>query len=79
MKHRFHRDPNHGWGWPRFMLLSELHDPAKGYLVDNACIIRFEVTCRLKEGSDDDENVKESALPHKVPEVKRRKIKDERH
>ncbi|XP_026398323.1 ubiquitin carboxyl-terminal hydrolase 12-like [Papaver somniferum] len=31
------------WGYPKFMPLSELNDPGKGYLVDDTCIVEAEV------------------------------------
>ncbi|RZC76023.1 hypothetical protein C5167_000621 [Papaver somniferum] len=36
-------------GWEKFMLLSEFHDPAKGYIVNDTCIIRVEFTCEMIE------------------------------
>ncbi|KAI3995867.1 hypothetical protein MKX01_020402 [Papaver californicum] len=38
-----------GTGWPKFMPLSELHDPKKGFIVDDTCLIAVEVTCEVKE------------------------------
>ncbi|KAI3896470.1 hypothetical protein MKX03_014617 [Papaver bracteatum] len=40
-----------GWGWPEFMRLRELHDPKKGYIVNDTCVITVEVTCTTKDVS----------------------------
>ncbi|KAI3926440.1 hypothetical protein MKX01_032628 [Papaver californicum] len=50
-----------GKGWPTFIRLSELHDPKKGYIVDDTCVIRVVVACKIKEDAtdDDDGDVKE--------------------
>ncbi|KAI3853487.1 hypothetical protein MKX03_014616, partial [Papaver bracteatum] len=45
-----------GWGWPQFMLLSELHDPDKGYLVDDTCVITVEITCTANNELKDDKS-----------------------
>lgn len=37
---------NKSWGFKSFMPLSELHDPDKGYLVNDLCIIEVEVSVR---------------------------------
>ncbi|XP_026443443.1 ubiquitin carboxyl-terminal hydrolase 12-like [Papaver somniferum] len=50
-----------GWGCSRFMLLSELHDPDKGYLVDDTCVITVEITCTAKDELKD-----EKSSPNKV-------------
>ncbi|RZC76145.1 hypothetical protein C5167_001891, partial [Papaver somniferum] len=71
----FLENSGEGWGWPEFMPLSELHDPTKGYIVDDTCIITVEVTCWMKE--EEDTTLKEND-PAEVPEAKRTKIKDER-
>ncbi|KAI3896463.1 hypothetical protein MKX03_014610, partial [Papaver bracteatum] len=42
------------WGWKKFMRLSELHDPDKGYLVNDTCIIKVEVTCMMDEEYEED-------------------------
>ncbi|KAI3864502.1 hypothetical protein MKX03_011308, partial [Papaver bracteatum] len=38
-----------GWGFATFMRLTDLHDPAKGYIVNDTCVIRLDVSCRIKE------------------------------
>ncbi|KAI3864504.1 hypothetical protein MKX03_011310, partial [Papaver bracteatum] len=38
-----------GWGFPTFMRLGELHDLAKGYIMNDTCVIRFDVSCRMNE------------------------------
>ncbi|KAI3831957.1 hypothetical protein MKX03_036594 [Papaver bracteatum] len=46
-----------GYGWPNFIRLNAFHDPSKGYLVDETCVIEVKVTCRLeKTDSDGDES-----------------------
>ncbi|XP_026443442.1 ubiquitin carboxyl-terminal hydrolase 12-like [Papaver somniferum] len=45
----FHVECSKGWGWKKFMLLSELHDPDNGYLVDDTCVITVEITCTAKD------------------------------
>ncbi|XP_026444661.1 MATH domain and coiled-coil domain-containing protein At3g58210-like [Papaver somniferum] len=47
------------YGWPRFILLSELHDPDNGHIINDTFVIRIEVSCRMKEDSICD-NFKES-------------------
>ncbi|KAI3896468.1 hypothetical protein MKX03_014615, partial [Papaver bracteatum] len=42
---RFPDDSFSSWGWPKFMRISELHNSAKGYIVNDTCIISVEVTC----------------------------------
>ncbi|KAB2627276.1 MATH domain and coiled-coil domain-containing protein [Pyrus ussuriensis x Pyrus communis] len=37
---------NKSWGFKSFMPLSELHDPDKGYLVNDLCIVEVEVSVR---------------------------------
>ncbi|XP_077232519.1 MATH domain and coiled-coil domain-containing protein At3g58200-like isoform X2 [Tasmannia lanceolata] len=32
------------WGFPSFMSLTELHDPAKGYIVNDTCVVEVEFT-----------------------------------
>ncbi|RZC76144.1 hypothetical protein C5167_000306 [Papaver somniferum] len=73
-KQKFLEETTRGWGWTSFMPLSELHDPSKGYIVDDTCVISIEVTCwTMKEEDSSDDGVKESGDPHKVPEAKRSK------
>ncbi|KAI3861695.1 hypothetical protein MKX03_037234, partial [Papaver bracteatum] len=45
-KIRSPRETKQGWGWPNFMSLSELYDPAKGYLVNDTCLITVELSTR---------------------------------
>ncbi|XP_026400425.1 MATH domain and coiled-coil domain-containing protein At3g58210-like [Papaver somniferum] len=60
---RFPDIKHSGWGWRKFMPLSELHDPDKGYIVNDTCIIEVEVTCRMDEDSKDAyDSVNESDL-----------------
>ncbi|RZC76046.1 hypothetical protein C5167_001974 [Papaver somniferum] len=46
----YHFTSNDGRGISNFMRLSQLHDPAKEYLVNYTCVIRVEVTCKMDEG-----------------------------
>ncbi|KAI3870984.1 hypothetical protein MKX03_029390 [Papaver bracteatum] len=54
-KHKFDEDDS-GWGWGSFMRLSDLHDPAKGYIVDDTFVIRIDVSCRMDEKPVDDDD-----------------------
>ncbi|RZC76042.1 hypothetical protein C5167_000207 [Papaver somniferum] len=54
-----------GDGWSRFMLLSELHDPDKGYIVNHTCVITVEVTCMMNKETKDDDDLNEGS-PNKV-------------
>ena len=40
------RDVKDGWGFPYFMLLSEIRDLSKGYLVNDNVIVEAEVSVR---------------------------------
>ncbi|KAM6600484.1 hypothetical protein CsatA_020093 [Cannabis sativa] len=37
------------WGIPSFLALGELHDPKKGFLVNDSCIVKAEVTLKKEE------------------------------
>ncbi|KAI3834732.1 hypothetical protein MKX03_013985, partial [Papaver bracteatum] len=68
-------------GWTNFMPLSELHDPAKGYILNDTCVITIAVSCKIEGAQlnvDGGAVTKESNPDYKVPESKRCKIKDER-
>ncbi|KAI3925505.1 hypothetical protein MKW92_025773, partial [Papaver armeniacum] len=81
MTKTFHDIGKASWGWPKFMRLSELHDPYKGYLVNDTCVIRIEVTCTAKEQSnDDDDDVNGDNLSKvgKAENAKQTKEKDEK-
>ncbi|KAI3975133.1 hypothetical protein MKX01_038461 [Papaver californicum] len=41
-------------GWKDFMSLDELYDP--GYIMNDTCIIEVEVSCRMKDSKDDDDD-----------------------
>ncbi|KAI3896460.1 hypothetical protein MKX03_014607 [Papaver bracteatum] len=71
------KDP--GWGTSSFMPLSELHNPEKGYLVNDTCVIRVEVTCTAKEESKDDDDMNECTLNKivKTENVKQSKENEE--
>ncbi|KAI3896472.1 hypothetical protein MKX03_014619 [Papaver bracteatum] len=43
-----------GRGWSSFMSLSELHNPDKGYLLNDTCVIKVEVTYMMMDSKDDD-------------------------
>ncbi|KAI3838399.1 hypothetical protein MKX03_000643 [Papaver bracteatum] len=55
--HSFPVDSGHDWGWSKFMRLSELHDLAKGYIVNDTCIITNEISWKMEEETID-------ILPH---------------
>ncbi|KAI3838400.1 hypothetical protein MKX03_000644 [Papaver bracteatum] len=61
-----------GRGWPKFMRLDELRDPAKGYVVNDTCIVTVEVSWRTNEDTivDTKAVVKFESQPEKVAEVK---------
>ncbi|KAF8398025.1 hypothetical protein HHK36_016951 [Tetracentron sinense] len=45
---------NSNWGFPSFMPLSELYDPARGYLVNDTCIVQAKVAVRrVVNGTED--------------------------
>ncbi|KAI3872079.1 hypothetical protein MKW92_047685, partial [Papaver armeniacum] len=74
--HEFPGESTASRGWRRFMCLSELHDPAKGFILDDTCVIRVEVSCKMKEDSigvdvsdlteSDEENAPESQAKKKA-------------
>ncbi|KAI3975132.1 hypothetical protein MKX01_038460 [Papaver californicum] len=55
-----------GCGWTKFMRLSELHGPNKGYIVNDTCVITVEVTCTTNKESKDDNGLTEESNPNKV-------------
>ncbi|KAI3890018.1 hypothetical protein MKX03_025759, partial [Papaver bracteatum] len=69
-KYDFIENSTGGMGWESFMPLSELHDPTKGYIVDDTCVISIEVACWKNEEYLTDDGLKDS-------EPKHCKIKDE--
>ncbi|KAI3838398.1 hypothetical protein MKX03_000642 [Papaver bracteatum] len=67
---------NGWWGLRKFMLLSELHDPAKGYIVNDTCIITVDVSWKMKEDAIEDSKLADMKLesdPTKVEEIKTEK------
>lgn len=92
-KQNFLEGSTAAWGWPEFMPLNELHDPYKGYIVDDTCIITVEVTCWSKEEDSDDDDDEDAASslgdnltanqssdpqPQGATQGKRTEIKEER-
>ncbi|KAI3838401.1 hypothetical protein MKX03_000645 [Papaver bracteatum] len=81
LKHSFPVESGHDWGLSKFMLLSELHDPAKGYIVNDACIITFEFSRMVEDAIGDGKLavVKLESDPTKVEDTeteKQTKLKD---
>ncbi|KAI3975134.1 hypothetical protein MKX01_038462 [Papaver californicum] len=60
------------WGWPKFIRLSELHDPDKGYIVNDTCVISVEVKCTANKESKDDDYMNED-YPNKVEKTENEK------
>ncbi|KAI3926437.1 hypothetical protein MKX01_032625 [Papaver californicum] len=61
---------------PKFMLLSDLHDPAKGYLVNDTCIITVEVSWTLEEDTIYESDPEEVAETKTENSEKQTKLKD---
>ncbi|KAI3840111.1 hypothetical protein MKX03_003567 [Papaver bracteatum] len=51
-KIRSPKETKEGWGWQDFMPLSELNDPAKGFIVNDTCFITVELSYRCKEAAN---------------------------
>ncbi|KAI3952656.1 hypothetical protein MKX01_013618 [Papaver californicum] len=45
-----------GYGRPLSFPFSELHDSSKGYIVNDSCVIKFEVSCSVNNDSMDSDN-----------------------
>ncbi|KAI3891545.1 hypothetical protein MKX03_033092 [Papaver bracteatum] len=48
-KDKFAKDDKLGLGWATFMRLTELHDPAKGFIVNDTCVISVEIAVKESE------------------------------
>ncbi|KAI3901934.1 hypothetical protein MKW92_005443, partial [Papaver armeniacum] len=66
-----------GRGWSKFMGLRELHDPDKGYIVNDTCVITIEVTCMTNKEIKDDNDMNEG-IPNKLGKIENEKKTDEK-
>ncbi|KAI3852817.1 hypothetical protein MKX03_028651 [Papaver bracteatum] len=74
-RHPFIEGSDEGFGWPKFMPLTALHDHYKGYLRDDTFIIEVVVTCSTKEantavvttGQTSGENAAVASVPTSKP------------